>query len=139
KLNLRIGGKACALSGRPLDLDVEVIGVDAAATIKLDGGTTVPMGRAVALRFASGVLVLAEQRNQTYGPSLFAEFGIDLSACNVILVKSAQHYKPHFMPISEHSIVVDAPGVCVGDVQKLSFTRRSKPMWPWESDPWAVP
>jgi microcystin degradation protein MlrC len=137
KLRMRIGGKACPLSGRPLDLDVEVAAIDLNAKITLGPDTLVPMGRAVALRFAQGELVLAEQRYQTYGPSLFADLGIDLKRKRVILVKSAQHYKPHFMPISEHSVVLDAPGVCVADVLELPFRRRPKPIWPWEEDPWA--
>lgn len=136
RLSLRIGGKRCPLSGRPLDLDVTVTAVDPAGAIRLGGGTVVPMGRAVALRFAQGHLALAEQRQQTYGPSLFEDLGIDLKAARVILVKSAQHYKPHFERISPHSLVLDAPGVCVADVLQLPFTRRPRPMWPWEPDPW---
>jgi microcystin degradation protein MlrC len=55
----------------------------------------------------------------------------------LIVVKSAQHYKPHFMPITPHSIVVDSPGVCVGDVLQLPMHRIPRPMWPWDEDPWS--
>ena len=59
RLTMRIGGKACPLSGPPLDLDVTVTAIDPAAKIVLGGDTVVPMGRAVALRFAQGELLLA--------------------------------------------------------------------------------
>ena len=140
QLHMRIGGKACPLSGHPLDLRVTVAALEPQACIRLDiGGHVVPMGRAAALRFAQGVIVVAEHRNQTYGPSLFADLGVDLRAMRLIVVKSAQHYKPHFMPITPHSIVVDSPGVCVGDVLQLPMHRIPRPMWPWDEDPWPDP
>ena len=138
KLMMRIGGKACPLSGRPLDLAVCVSAIDLQSRIVLAGGVVVPMGRAVALQFAQGVLVLAEQRYQTYGPSIFADLGVDLKSMRIILVKSAQHYKPHFMPITPHSLVLDSPGVCVADVLALPMHRIRRPMWPWDEDPWAA-
>lgn len=138
QLRMRIGGKACPLSGQPLDLDVTVTAIDEHARITLDGGIVVEMGRAVALRFDRGDLVLAEQRNQTYGPSLFEDLGVDLRSKRLILVKSAQHYKPHFMRITPHSLVLDAPGVCVADVKQLRLRRIPRPMWPFDEDPWAT-
>ena len=138
RLMLRVGGKACPLSGRPLDLDVTVSAIDLASKIVLEGGSVIPMGRAVALSFDRGVLVLAEQRYQTYGPSIFADLGVDLKAMRVILVKSAQHYKPHFMSVTPHSLVLDSPGVCVADVSRMQFHRLTRPLWPWDKDPWAA-
>lgn len=138
QLRMRIGGKACPLSGPPLDLDVTVTAVDEHARIRFDGGTVIGMGRAVALRFDRGDLVLAEQRNQTYGPSLFEDLGVDLRGKRVILVKSAQHYKPHFLRVTPHSLVLDAPGVCVADVKKLPLKRIPRPLWPFDDDPWGA-
>ena len=137
RLTMRIGGKACPLSGPPLDLDVTVTAIDPAARIVLGGDTVVPMGRAVALRFAQGELLLAENRWQTYGPSIFADLGIDLRRRRVILVKSAQHFKAHFEAITPHSLTLDSPGVCVADVTQLPFKRLQRPLWPWDDDPWS--
>jgi microcystin degradation protein MlrC len=136
QLAMRIGGKACPLSGPPLDLDVTVTAIDLESKMVLAGGTVIPMGRAVALRFAQGELLLAENRHQTYGPSIFADLGMDLTQCRVILVKSAQHFKAHFSAIAPHSITLDSPGVCVADVLKLPFKRLPRPLWPWDEDPW---
>ena len=138
QLKMRVGGKACPLSGQPLDLDVTVTAIDLQSKITLSTGDAIPMGRAVALRFAQGELVLAENRHQTYGPSIFADLGVDLKSKRVILVKSAQHYKPHFQSITPHSLVLDSPGVCVADVKQMPFKRLPRPLWPWDPDPWAV-
>lgn len=132
---MRIGGKACPLSGPPLDLDVTVTAIAPHAKIILAGGTEIAMGRAVALRFPQGELVLAENRHQTYGPSIFADLGVDLKSKRVIVVKSAQHFKAHFGAISPHSLTLDAPGVCVADVTRLPFKRLPRPLWPWDADP----
>ena len=137
RLTMRVGGKACPLSGPPLDLEVTVTAIDPAAKIVIGGDTIVPMGRAVALRFANGELLLAENRNQTYGPSIFADLGIDLRCQRVILVKSAQHFKAHFADITQHSLTLDSPGVCVADVTKLPFKRLTRPLWPWDENPWS--
>jgi len=136
QLTMRIGGKACPLSGPPLDLDVTVAAIDLESRIVLGGGTVIPMGRAVALRFTRGSLVLAENRHQTYGPSIFADLGVELKDFSLVLVKSAQHFKAHFSAIAPHSITLDSPGVCVADVKKLPFKRLPRPLWPWDEDPW---
>lgn len=137
-LRMRIGGKACPFSGTPLDLDVTVTRVEQAAKIQLEPNTVIEMGCAVALRFAKGEILLAEARNQTYGPSIFSDMGIDLRTKKIIVVKSAQHFKAHFDPISPHSLIVDSPGVCISDVTRLPFSRISRPMWPWDEDPFSL-
>ena len=138
RFTMRVGGKACPLSGPPLDLDVTVTAFEPNSKITLGDGTVVAMGQAVALRFDHGELLLAENRNQTYGPSIFGDLGIDLSTKRVIVVKSAQHFKAHFGAISPHSLTLDAPGVCVADVTKLPFKRLPRPLWPWDADPHAI-
>ncbi len=100
RLSRKKGAFRVVLSRDPDLDDVTVRAIDPKAAIRLATGDVIAMGRAVALDFAQGVLVLAEQRWQTYGPSIFADLGVDLKAMRVILVKSAQHDKPHFMPVT---------------------------------------
>ena len=134
-LPMRIGGKACPLSGRPLDLDVRV-GRLLGAAVQRIGNTAIPMGRLAALH-ADGVdILVAEVRTQTYAANLFTEAGVDLSSKRAVVVKSAQHYRRDFAAIFSEDIVVDAPGVCAADVRRLPFHRIPRPIWPFDPDPW---
>ena len=132
KLIMRLGGKACALSGDPVDLSVEIKGLqqDAALT-----SVDVPIGRAAWLVHDEIDIVVIGVRWQTYAPDLFTQFGIDLASKQVIIVKSAQHYHPYFHHITDDDIVVDAPGVCASDWRNLPFQRVRRSIWPFTDDP----
>lgn len=134
-LPMRIGGKACALSGRPLDLVVRV-GRLLPEALQLCEGTRIRMGRVAALHAEAVTFLVAEVRTQTYAPNLFLEAGIDLSTATVIVVKSAQHYRSRFLDHFAEDVVVDAPGVCAADIERLPFTRIRRPIWPFDPNPW---
>lgn len=134
-LSMRVGGKACPLSGEPLDLQVRVGRLLEKGSQRI-GNSLISMGRVAALH-ADGVdLVVAEVRTQTYAANLFGEVGVDLAAKRVIVVKSAQHYRRDFAGIFVEDIVVDGPGVCAADVRQLPFRRLPRPIWPFDPNPW---
>lgn len=135
ELTMRIGGKASALSGAPIDLDVRITGVRERAGLPSVG---VDFGPAACVRAGGIDIVLIGERIQTYTPELFREFGIDLEAMQTIIVKSAQHYRAWFDPhLVVGDIVVDAPGVCAADWRSLPFARARRTIWPFVDDPWS--
>lgn len=131
---MRLGGKACRLSGEPLDLDIEVMGViDDARLAAVDAR----MGPAAHVRAGDLDIVLIGERIQTFTPELFRAFRIALENKQVIIVKSAQHYRAFFdAALTANDIVVDAPGVCTADWRHLPFTRVRRDIWPFTDDPW---
>lgn len=134
-LPMRVGGKACPLSGEPLDLEVRV-GRLLENAVQRVGTSAISMGRLAALH-ADGVdILVAEQRIQTYAANLFGEAGVDLAGKRAIVVKSAQHYRRDFAGIFAEDIVVDAPGVCASDIRRLAFHRIPRPIWPFDPNPW---
>jgi microcystin degradation protein MlrC len=134
-LQMRVGGKACPLSGKPLDLEVRV-GRLLEDAVQRIGGISVSMGRLAALHADGLDILVAEKRTQTYAANLFAEAGVDLASKRAIVVKSAQHYRRDFSAIFAEDIVVDAPGVCASDVRRLAFHRIPRPIWPFDPNPW---
>ena len=134
ELTMRIGGKACALSGDPLDLDVVVKAIKTDAKQTTSAGP-IPMGTTAALSAGDIDIVLTTRKRQTYGPDIFTDLGVDLAAKKVIVVKSAQHYRVKFEGLFAEDIVVDAPGVCPSDVDKLPFKHITRPMWPFDENP----
>jgi microcystin degradation protein MlrC len=137
RLTMRFGGKACALSGDPLDLDVTVTRTVRNAIAKV-GPYDVPVGDAAALDFEGAAIVLCTARMQTFGPGFFEALDVDWTAKKIVVVKSGQHYRAYFGPRAKGDIVVDAPGVCVADITKLPLTRIKRPMWPFDPDPFAT-
>jgi microcystin degradation protein MlrC len=136
RLTIRIGGKACALSGQPLDLNVTVTRTVRNAVAKV-GPYDVPIGDAAALDFEGAAIVLCSNRMQTFGPGFFEVLDVDWTSKKLVVVKSGQHYRAYFGPRAAGDIVVDAPGVCVADIARLPLTRIKRPMWPFDLDPFA--
>lgn len=134
KVAMRIGGKACALSGPPLDLEVQVKAINTQAKQTTSGGE-IPMGNTAALISGELEIVVCDRKRQTFGPDLFTDLGIDLRSKRVILVKSAQHYRVMFEPFFAEDIPIDAPGVCISDIRKLGLKRAPRPIWPLDEDP----
>jgi microcystin degradation protein MlrC len=134
RLSMRIGGKACALSGEPLDLDVVVKAVNPHAKQTTSGGE-IPMGTTAALVAEGLEIVVTDHKRQTFGPDLFTDLGVDLATKRVIVVKSAQHYRIMFEKHFAEDIPIDSPGVCISDIRKLPLKRIPRPMWPFDEHP----
>jgi microcystin degradation protein MlrC len=136
-LDLRIGGKCCAASGLPVDLTVDVkrIVENAQETF---GEVTAPLGDAVWVQAPGDVdLVLNAVRTQTFHPDAFTQFGIDLSAKKMVVVKSSQHFYAGFAPIAHEVIYVAAEGTLSPDFANLPFRKLTTPYWPKVEDPFA--
>ena len=134
-LPMRIGGKACKLSGEPLDLQVTVRAIREQSRLER---ANVDMGPCAWVSVGETDIVLIGVRLQTYTPELFEMLGVDLHAKQVIVVKSAQHYRAWFGELTEGDIVVDAPGVCTADWRNLPFQRVRKDIWPFAEHPWGA-
>jgi microcystin degradation protein MlrC len=135
-VTMRIGGRACALSGPPLDLDVRVKAFNEMATQSTTSGP-MRMGSTAALEFGDIDIVVTDRKRQTFGPDIFTDLGIELSSKRVIVVKSAQHYRTLFLPYFAEDIALDAPGVCRSDIRSMPLKRIPRPMWPFDDDPFA--
>jgi microcystin degradation protein MlrC len=130
RLPMRIGGKTGPVSGDPLDLDIEVIGLERSMTQHY-GRSVVPMGDCAAIR-ANGVdIVLSSSRIQAYHPEIFTQFGIDPARKRLIVVKSGQHFHAAFSPLASTIVYVSAPGT-LAPVQRLEFSRITRPKWPFD-------
>ena len=131
RLNLRIGGKACALSGDPLDLEVQVIATSAEASVPF-AGSEWPMGKAAGVHVPAldWYLVISSQRTQCFAPEAFTRLRIDPAQRRVIVVKSSQHFYAAFRPLAGEIVIVDAPGVLDHDPRRLPYRHITRPVWP---------
>lgn len=133
RFELRIGGKACALSGRPLDLNVEVIKIRRGAT-QCFGGSTWPMGDMVGLKSGNVFLALSTVRNQAFTPEIFTGVGIDPEAQRVLVLKSNHHFRDAFTSLSNHILYMSTPGVAICDPRAAHYLSVRRPLWPLDSE-----
>lgn len=131
RLPLRVGGKACALSGRPMDLEVEVTHLASGAihdvvVAQFDLGDV-----AVVKTPGNNHLVLTTQRAQCITPAAFTDFGIDLASKRVLVPKSMQHFFIMFSRLSDRIRYVDSPGVATMSLDALPFRQIDKTIWPF--------
>jgi len=135
--DLRIGGKCGVASGAPVDLPVTVMKiVENADQHGLTGRAR--MGDAVWVRAPGEIdLVLNSVRTQTLHPDAFTQFGLDLAAKRIVVVKSTQHFYAGFAPVASQVLYVAAPGAIPPDFANIPFEKLTAPYWPRVEDPFA--
>jgi microcystin degradation protein MlrC len=121
-LRLRIGGKIGPLSGNPVDLECEVLGVGEDLRQRMfSEEPNVPIGLAVGLRAGGVDIVVNSIRQQTFDPGCFESLGIDVASKSIVVVKSSQHFRALFDPIARETIYCDAPGSLTLDLAQLPY------------------
>lgn len=132
--DLRVGGKCGPTSGEPLDLTVTVKSIqkDAVQSLK---GQKVKMGDAVHVHACGIDLVLNTIRTQTLGLDAFTQFGMELSAYKLIVVKSMHHFFAAFNNIAKEIIYVSTPGALTLDFANIPYTKLNRQYWPRDENP----
>lgn len=126
---LHIGGKACALSGPPLEMRVRVDRIVENAIYGFELGQ-MPLGDVAVVSGQGITFVLTSLRSQCFSPNAFSDFGVDLDRHPVLLVKSTQHFRAWFAPIAGTILSVAAPGVGTLDFRSLAYQNIQRPIWP---------
>ena len=134
--DLRIGGKCGPMSGDPVDLKVRVRKIVEDAVQTFANGQA-QMGASVWLSAGGVDLVLNSVRTQTFHPDAFEQFGIDLSAYKIVVVKSTQHFYAGFEPVAAEIHYVSAPGAIPPDFANIPFKKMKTPFWPRVEEPFA--
>jgi microcystin degradation protein MlrC len=135
-LALRLGGKVGAHSGNPVDVTAKVVGLKRDATQQF-AGMPVPLGDAALIQVpvtnrAPIEIVISTLRTQCYGTEVFTQFGVDLGAKDLIIVKSMQHFYAAFAPLAKKVIYMGSPGAASRDLKALTFHHIPRPMWPFD-------
>ncbi|HEV2362933.1 MAG TPA: M81 family metallopeptidase [Caulobacteraceae bacterium] len=132
-LPLRIGGKTSPLSGDPFDGEVTVTALNEELT-QIAFGSPDRLGRAAAVRINGVDIVLSEARSQTHSPECFTGLGIDLAAKRLVVLKSAQHFRDRFGPLTDRIIYAVVPGTTSVDFTTFDYRRLTRPIWPLDPE-----
>ena len=131
---LRIGGKACPLSGQPVDVMARVLRIRDDATQDAQGRRAA-LGLAAALRVDGVEIIINSLRQQVFDPACFTAFGIEPRDKDIVVVKSHQHFFQTFGPFASTVIYSCPPGVVQRDFQALPYRHIARPVWPIDSPP----
>ncbi|ADP14650.1 MlrC family protein 1 [Achromobacter xylosoxidans A8] len=131
RIQLRIGGKVAPVSGQPLDLDCEILALKRDAVMTGLAGTPALLGDTAIVRSQGVTLALTTNRTQAMGTDLFTQFGVDLQAMKLVIVKSSQHFYASYSKVGRHVIYVETPGAITTDYNALPYTKRKLPKWPF--------
>ena len=134
KLPMRIGGKAGPASGTPVDLEVEIVAYREDAT-QIAQEMRSPIGPAAVLQAAGIRIVVCAQRQQVFDTACFEEFGIHVSECRIVVVKSHQHFYEKFGPLAAKVLYATPPGSVNMNYPEVPFVRIVRPLYPIDLPP----
>jgi microcystin degradation protein MlrC len=102
-------------------------------THPVNAGYRAATGPAALLRGPGGMRVVVHTRSVgVIDPALYVALGADPHESAVIQVKSHVSFKAGFDPITTRSVVAETGGPTTGDLLRLSFKRRPRPLYPFE-------
>jgi microcystin degradation protein MlrC len=136
RIALRLGGKVSQLSGDPVDVVAEVTALkeDAAQAWFAQGEPKAWLGRSAALRINGITVVVNSERQQVFDPRCFSLHGIDITACQLVVVKGSTHFANGFAPLAGSILYCDSPGSVSMDLRKLPYQLIGRPIYPLDQD-----
>jgi microcystin degradation protein MlrC len=118
----------------PLEAQVErLFDGEVVYTHPVNAGYRAVTGPAALLRGPGGLQVVAHTRSVgVIDPALYLALGVDPAEAAVIQVKSHVSFKAGFDRITTRSVVAETGGPTTGDLLRLHFAKRPRPLYPFE-------
>ena len=135
---LMIGGKSVGTWAEPLPLEVEVVSRSDGrfvAEIREDTLAGSPngeirMGPCAVVRHGGVAVLLTSRRTPPFDLAQWRSQGVDPEDLFVIAVKAATEHKQAYGPIARASYILDLPGPCAENLERLPFENVSRPIYP---------
>ncbi|MFE1625281.1 M81 family metallopeptidase [Brevibacillus reuszeri] len=132
-IEVKLGGKTDHLHGEPIALTAYVKALTDGKFIvssPMGKGTPVDLGKSVRLQ-ANGVdILVCSVKTQVLDEQVFLLHGIDVTQYKIVCLKSSQHFRASFEPISAEIITVDSPGLTTLLFQTFDYQRLNRPIYP---------
>ncbi|MDR3575401.1 MAG: M81 family metallopeptidase [Anaerolineaceae bacterium] len=84
-------------------------------------GLTANLGKMAQLKIGGVRIVVVSGRTQANDQAYFRRVGIEPKDMQILALKSTNHYRADFQPISSHILIVDAPGGVIEDPAKTPY------------------
>ncbi|MEK6262263.1 MAG: M81 family metallopeptidase [Planctomycetota bacterium] len=138
RIKVSVGGKSDPIQGPPVVMHADVMAVSN-GDFTYDGpmyaGLTGNMGCSAWLRQDGVSVVIVTAHEQPLGPAFAKTLGIDCPSMKYIAVKSAAHFRASFERFAGTITNVDAQAIHTHDFKKLTYRKRTRPVFPVEIPP----
>jgi microcystin degradation protein MlrC len=88
------------------------------------------MGRTVVLGIKGVDVIVTERSFQPWDPEIFRRVGIEPTDKQILVVKSAAHYRAAFGEFASQMVDVDTPGLAPVNIDRLQFKNIHRPIYP---------
>lgn len=132
-IRVSLGGKYDELHGAPLVLDAYVKCLTDGQFVyqaPMSRGAKVNFGKMARLQVGGVDILVSSVRSQTLDPEIFLIHGIAIDRMKIVALKSSQHFRAGFEPVSKAIVTADSPGLTTLRIAVFPRTRHSQPMWP---------
>ncbi|KON88064.1 MlrC domain protein [Sporosarcina globispora] len=132
-IEVQLGGKTDNLHGEPIPLKAYVKCLTDGRFIQsspMGKGAQVNLGRSVRLVSGGVDIIVCSVKSQTLDEQIFLLHGIDVKEYKIIGLKSSQHFRAGFEPISSKIITVDSPGLTTLDFTTFLYSNLKTDVYP---------
>ncbi len=133
RIAVSLGAKTDALHGEPLAVEGTVRTIsDGRYQYKgaMTRGAWANMGASIVLDIDGILVIVCSERLQQRDPEVFHACGIVPEEMDVLVVKSAVHFRAAFAPLDGCIIEADGPGLTSLDLRPFPFARIQRPIFP---------
>jgi microcystin degradation protein MlrC len=136
EVSMRVGGKRDKLHGDPVPVTGKVRLIHEGSFVRqgpMNRGVVQRVGRCVVLEIGGhdGIeLMLTEHRAHPNDLQYFRAFGIEPTQRQMLVLKSAAHYRAAFDAIAAETIEVDAPGITSPRLERYPYKNIRRPIYP---------
>jgi microcystin degradation protein MlrC len=135
---LLVGGKTDALvGGGPLKITGTVVTVSDGEFIyegPMQTGLSGTLGPCVCFRVDGIDILIVSENCQMKDKNLFRTVGIEPTEKSIVVVKSMQHFRCAFEPISAEVLIVDAGGLSTPDTKNRTYKNIRRPVFPLDNE-----
>ena len=93
------------------------------------------MGKTAVLETENIKIVVSEAAGPGHvPPEFFRQLNLDVKDAKIIVTKSPVGFRASYEPIAAGIILCESPGPACSNLLSLDFSRRPRPMFPFEPD-----
>ena len=133
EIELEVSGKLNRIFSKPVKVRGRVSRINQGKAV-VEGpvyqGVEFDVGRNVVLESNSINILLTERRFPGHDPALFKTGGLNPKEAKLVVVKSVNHAKANFAPLSKGYFVADSPGLSTLDPCNMPNRKITRPMFP---------
>jgi microcystin degradation protein MlrC len=99
---------------------------------KKNRGSEGQMGRAAVIEVGRIAVLVTERPAFTVDPAFYRAVGLEPGDARIVVVKSPLQFRDGYGAVARALWVVDTPGPSTANLTRLTWTRRSRPLYPFE-------